>query len=190
MQRITSELDNKSLPRPFSLITAEAEDNPESRTYKCDSCGLVFLSFFGLKIHKSSDRESSGLLSSGVSLKTPSSPTSQIVTNSCSQVVKQEETPKPCTTEVLFCKDCKKEFKTFKGLQQHIGKVHEVENKQAYCHICLKKFRHKHAVKFHINQVHDKTTRISCEFCKKSLYNKYLLDEHMKRCPVKADYYQ
>ncbi|CAG9318696.1 unnamed protein product [Blepharisma stoltei] len=190
MQRLAAELDTTILPRPFFLITTELDGNPPSKTYKCDSCDLSFQSFFALKIHKYSDQESSSLLSSGVSLKTPTSPISAPTKCSFNQILGQEEIIKTNKIEAFQCTECKKEFKNSKGLQQHVGKVHDLDNKQAHCHICLKKFRHKHAVKFHISQVHEKTTRISCEYCKKTLYNKYLLEDHAIRCPMKTELYQ
>lgn len=78
------------------------------------------------------------------------------------------------------CDKCPSQFKSQRGLRQHIGKVHTVEEKSISCSECSKKFKHKHAVKFHVKQVHDKATRVNCFECGKECYNKYTLQTHVK----------
>mmetsp|Transcript_23357 Transcript_23357/g.23100 ORF Transcript_23357/g.23100 Transcript_23357/m.23100 type:complete len:114 (+) Transcript_23357:380-721(+) len=95
--------------------------------------------------------------------------------------------PTPNDLGSMHCHLCNKDFISPKGLQQHIGKVHNQEGKNAKCPICNKEFKHKHAVKFHMIQVHDKSTRISCIYCQKILYNKYLLDIHIGKCLMREN---
>lgn len=85
------------------------------------------------------------------------------------------------------CEFCNKDFASFKGVQQHIGKIHEMRPRDVRCEVCLKAFKHKHALKFHKIQVHDKSTRVSCEKCKKQFYNKYLLASHGIACVAKIE---
>ena len=78
------------------------------------------------------------------------------------------------------CDKCPGQFKSQRGLKQHIGKVHTAAEKSVTCSECPKKFKHKHAVKFHMKQVHDKATRVNCFECGKECYNKYSLQAHVK----------
>lgn len=190
MQRLISCNTNSRLPRPFFLITVDECTTQSSKIHDCDCCDLQFFSPLELKIHKYSDEDSNGIFSSGVSLNTHNSGFSTLMnkTNNHLEIDENKLEEKPIE-EVYGCKKCSKKFLNFKGLQQHLGKIHDEESKNSVCHICSKKFRHKHAVKFHISQVHEKATRITCSYCQKSLYNKYLLDSHVKRCRIKLGYY-
>ena len=76
------------------------------------------------------------------------------------------------------CSHCVRQFASFKGLQQHIGKKHNQRKKYSKCPQCEKKFRDKYAVRFHLRQVHDKVTRVVCGDCGLELYNKYALKTH------------
>jgi hypothetical protein len=46
--------------------------------------------------------------------------------------------------------------------------------------VCEKLFHNKYGVKFHVKQVHEKSTRVQCPVCSKDLYNKYMLEKHLK----------
>lgn len=73
-------------------------------------------------------------------------------------------------------------FTSYKGMRQHLGKVHETKNKPSKCPKCNSSFRHKYALRFHIKQVHEKSTRATCPNCSKVMYNKYLVIKHLQRC--------
>lgn len=99
------------------------------------------------------------------------------------------DTPKSvdsCSTteseaEEFECPTCCKHFKGHKGLQQHIGKAHSDKVGGAVCNICHKTFRHQHALTFHDRQVHQKITRVNCGICGMSVYNKYMLENHIRK---------
>mmetsp|Transcript_3105 Transcript_3105/g.2820 ORF Transcript_3105/g.2820 Transcript_3105/m.2820 type:complete len:131 (+) Transcript_3105:186-578(+) len=80
------------------------------------------------------------------------------------------------------CTICSKKFTTYKGLKQHVGKMHEGSPKEIKCDCCDRSFKHKYALKFHMDQVHQKVTRVSCEHCEKEFYNKYRLETHQRYC--------
>lgn len=81
---------------------------------------------------------------------------------------------------LVECKDCSLYFKSNKGLQQHIGKIHHKRKKRARCKLCDKLFKNKYAVRFHVSQVHQKSTKVECEYCGKMIYNKYQLVIHVE----------
>lgn len=78
------------------------------------------------------------------------------------------------------CPICSQAFVSFKGMKQHLGKVHPTTVKAVLCNFCTKEFKNKYALQFHIKQVHEKQTRVLCTVCGKQLYNKYILKKHMK----------
>ena len=89
----------------------------------------------------------------------------------------------PCKKKELAkrtCPHCSASFRSPKGLNQHIGKVHDSSSKESLCPFCSKRFKTKYAVKFHVNQVHEQKTRVKCPICERSLYNKYALKEHLR----------
>lgn len=92
------------------------------------------------------------------------------------------ESNKVLNQVAIECRYCGVPFASIKGMKQHIGKIHLTKRKNARCPQCPKRFRHKYAVRFHVNQVHAKTTRVTCELCGKQIYNKYILQDHMKIC--------
>jgi hypothetical protein len=77
------------------------------------------------------------------------------------------------------CPHCPMTFNNLKGLNQHIGKVHDESSKNCVCSLCNKTFKTKYAVKFHVLQVHEKSTKVRCPLCPKTLYNKYMLKKHI-----------
>ena len=76
------------------------------------------------------------------------------------------------------CPTCGKAFKNKQGLNKHFGKAHGGDLKTHPCPLCEKMFKHKHAVQFHLAQVHYQSTRIECDHCDKTFYNKYELKKH------------
>lgn len=78
------------------------------------------------------------------------------------------------------CDECQVQFKSFRGLRQHMGRVHSAEEKKVVCEECHKTFKHKYAVKFHVQQVHERSSRVNCEECGKEFSNKYILQTHVK----------
>lgn len=99
--------------------------------------------------------------------------------------------PQPLASQILsvqtgshkyICEYCQSGFITYKGMKQHVGKIHLTKNKNVKCSHCPSKFKHKYALKFHIQQVHESSTRVRCPNCWKILYNKYSLKKHLESC--------
>ena len=82
-----------------------------------------------------------------------------------------------------LCKICKQTFATYRGMRQHMGKIHSA-TKKVKCKFCCKKFKDNYAVKYHRKQVHDKVTQVQCQYCEKVLYNQYSLKKHLELCTV------
>ena len=80
-----------------------------------------------------------------------------------------------------LCKICKQTFATYRGMRQHMGKIHSA-TKKVKCKFCSKKFKDNYAVKYHRKQVHDKVTQVQCNFCGKVLYNQYSYKKHLELC--------
>lgn len=78
------------------------------------------------------------------------------------------------------CSICSQPCAGYKGMRQHIAKAHSNISKSVGCPTCGKCFKHKNAVKFHQRQVHDKSTRVECPVCHKEIYNKYMLQKHLR----------
>jgi uncharacterized Zn-finger protein len=70
-------------------------------------------------------------------------------------------------------------------MKQHRAKVHVHIHKSELCPECGREFKDKHSVRFHINQVHKKSTRVTCPYCNKVAYNKYILVKHLKNQHLK-----
>lgn len=83
-----------------------------------------------------------------------------------------EPTPRTVRNKVK-CPQCSAELVSFKGMKQHIAKMHDRTQKNVPCSLCNKYFMHKYALEFHIKQVHEKSTRVKCQVCLKVFYNKY-----------------
>ena len=79
------------------------------------------------------------------------------------------------------CPVCHVQFKSFKGMRQHVGKVHERRYRDKKCKDCGAKFKSKYALRFHVRQVHEGTDRTPCPLCEKVLYNKYRLKHHLAK---------
>lgn len=95
---------------------------------------------------------------------------------------KSSENPSNPAEKSTICKICKKNCATYRGMRQHMGKVHSV-TKKIKCKHCNKKFKDNYAVKYHRRQVHEKLTQIQCEKCQKVLYNQYCFRKHEAACP-------
>jgi uncharacterized Zn-finger protein len=80
-----------------------------------------------------------------------------------------------------LCKICNQIFATYRGMRQHMGKIHS-STKKVKCKFCHKRFKDNYAVKYHRKQVHDKVTQVSCHLCEKVLYNQYSLKKHLELC--------
>ena len=83
---------------------------------------------------------------------------------------------------VFSCDYCCASFISYKGMKQHVGKVHLGQKKLVKCTNCGCRFKHKYALKCHMKQVHEKSTRVECQVCHKVLYNKYYLKKHTECC--------
>lgn len=81
----------------------------------------------------------------------------------------------------IACLGCDCKFLTLNRMKQHFGKKHVV-SRPYKCLICLKKFRNVHACRIHKQQVHFHTARKVCEFCGKSVFNKFSLKRHLSTC--------
>jgi len=163
----------------FSLPKVRVPDLTESsHGIPCSSCKLFFASEFQLNIHKALDRAE-------VDAR-------YLLELSCQKAASKKlkvENVKPCGEKVRSgftckyqCQYCVSQFQTFKGLKQHLGKVHDKTRRNAKCPVCAKRFKHKYAVKFHVRQVHERATETECQRCGKHLYNKYVLQSHLKTC--------
>ena len=84
----------------------------------------------------------------------------------------------------ISCPNCESVFSSYKGMRQHYGKIHKL-NQKAKCKICNKRFKDNYAVKFHKKQVHDKSTQIKCVLCEKLSYNRYTHKAHFKKCSLR-----
>lgn len=82
---------------------------------------------------------------------------------------------------VFNCSECTLQFSTFRGMKQHMGKIHD-KKKNLPCDICGKLFKDKYAIKFHQVHVHDKSQKVKCENCSLLCYTKYVYKEHLKKC--------
>ncbi|CAG9317445.1 unnamed protein product [Blepharisma stoltei] len=157
------------LPHPISLILVKSTRTRNS--IPCTTCGMLFKLKSDLVLHRFSNQE--------VMM-------SKDIAKTCSKLVEKEESDLELSDDEegkeFFCKECNIEFKSRKGMRQHMGKVHDTKYKHSRCSICKKKFRNKYAVKFHWKQVHEKSTRAKCEKCGRVFYNKYLLINHSEKC--------
>lgn len=84
-------------------------------------------------------------------------------------------------TREFVCSMCNSTFRNYKGMRQHIGKVHMTQVSHCICSACGKTYKHKYALKFHKIQVHERATRVTCPYCVKTLYNKYMLGRHIEK---------
>lgn len=91
-----------------------------------------------------------------------------------------------------YCHKCKKAYKNFQTLKNHIKYVHKTYGQKNHCKLCPAKFKHLSVLKQHVDEIHHKKISFTCEVCKKEFarrnqYNRHMLchqDEsrHLK-CP-------
>ncbi|CAG9318080.1 unnamed protein product [Blepharisma stoltei] len=177
--------ETSHLPKPFYL-NAEDIFEAESSEFRCGNCSLQFSSLLELSIHQYSDKNHEGMVDSGILFLTAYNINVQLY-NDASQLLMSRCDPQANIGDEYCCKYCNKNFVSFKGIQQHIGKMHQISPREVKCDICLKSFKNKNALKFHHHQVHEKSTRVLCEFCHKLFYNKYALAAHINTCIGKKE---
>ena len=85
------------------------------------------------------------------------------------------------TDGINKCVHCSEEFKSVKGLEIHINKIHSSEPRIFACKECQKSFKSKHLLKAHVKQVHQKSLRILCQKCQKFFSSKFSLSKHSKK---------
>lgn len=164
-----SQAEDNFLPPPISLILVKSTRTRNS--IPCKTCGLLFKLKSDLLLHRSSNTPIN------VEVKP------RIIRPKFLEGEQME--PKTIDNEEetdFFCNECDIEFKSKKGMRQHMGKVHDTKYKHSRCKVCKKKFRNKYAVRFHSKQVHEKSTRAECSKCGRVFYNKYLLIKHSRMC--------
>lgn len=84
------------------------------------------------------------------------------------------------------CILCSREFKSYKGMKQHMGKKHRIhnieKNKQPKCEICSKEFKSYKGMKQHFGKKHNiKNKETICEICSKMFVNIHALNLHTKQ---------
>ncbi|CAG9318534.1 unnamed protein product [Blepharisma stoltei] len=160
------------LPAPKEILCSQ---NPESE-FKCSYCNTSFLTSDDLLHHNSVYEYSVTSIPTGIETPIPV------------KIFSNVEKPTLITgseIKAIECHECLRLFSSEKGLNQHVGKVHNFNRRSVKCHLCIKKFREGSALKFHIRQVHDKTTRVKCDDCQKVFYSKYVLLKHRNKCLMK-----
>lgn len=98
--------------------------------------------------------------------------------------IHEEPTPSLPSAQENQCELCNQVFSTYRGMRQHIGKVHS-SNRKVKCKYCSKKFKDNYAVKYHRKQVHEKSTQVECFLCGKILYNQFNYKKHLTACQEK-----
>ena len=153
-----------------------------SAVFRCEMCGEQFPSASSLRDHMVAEYgiepELQDFLDISLGIDSFSEPGTPGSVDSASTVATELDRP----SVVLQCPKCKKECRNYKGLRQHLAKIHQNRKKPVSCEECGKGFKHKHALKFHIRQVHEKATRVTCDRCGKAVYNKYMLKKHSLTC--------
>jgi DNA-directed RNA polymerase subunit RPC12/RpoP len=82
---------------------------------------------------------------------------------------------------IYKCTRCSLKFSTFRGMKQHLGKIHE-KKKNIPCLVCGKLFKDKYAIKFHNQHVHEVSQKVRCEKCSFLCYTKYVYQSHILKC--------
>ena len=143
-------------------------DHEISTDLQCEGCGFTFASKADLAAHLSSsfalDKFTFEYLLSRLNLTIDQIAVNQKISlcKSSPLVADQEE--------VHACPECKKIFKSNRGMSQHLGKVHKKQASTVACAKCDRLFKTKHALKSHYQQVHEKVNRVRCKECGKYLY--------------------
>ena len=82
--------------------------------------------------------------------------------------------------DVTFkCGDCKKEFATKLGIENHILLTNCEE---IFCSICDKKFKERKSLNQHIKRIHNDKNHYECDKCKKIFRHQSSLYKHNKLC--------
>lgn len=174
-----------SLPYSLRQLTSQTSQTSQSnQEISCQLCGVDFRTNLDLRKHLLSD-----LLHTKVSIE-QAVRSNSLSTNSDSidfPLTASAENPRNVKSiksekESGFrCIICCKTFISYKGMKQHMGKKHNIKNKQSKCEVCEKLFVDKHALKLHVKQVHEQSTRAVCPNCNQIFYNKYTMARHMEK---------
>ena len=93
--------------------------------------------------------------------------------------------------EILICNSCAKEYKSKKGLDYHMKKVHSTcsPGKKIVCPfpLCNKEFYSRYHYKGHMNS-HTNQTLYNCDTCEKHFGYKSNLSAHKKICKNEKQY--
>ncbi|CAG9326185.1 unnamed protein product [Blepharisma stoltei] len=162
---------------PNTFKNSKKASDSIGESFLCEHCMKYFDSAFTLKAHLLNefelDDDSIAFFNMETRINENSESPTSADTHECEKIFKKSE------KVLLNCPNCNKIFKGQKGLNQHLGKIHNRKKRNSICKKCGKTFKHKYALKFHIRQVHDEATRVLCTFCGKEIYNKYMLAKHV-----------
>lgn len=78
-----------------------------------------------------------------------------------------------------YCQQCRKTYKNFQTLRNHIKYVHKTSGQQNQCKLCPAKFKHKSVLKQHIDEIHNKKISFTCAVCKKGFARRNQYNRHM-----------
>ena len=78
----------------------------------------------------------------------------------------------------LKCEICDKEFKSNKGLKEHINIVHKLM-KEHQCNICQKVFKLQSQLTSHVKIAHENKKYHKCDSCQKSFSTAQVLKIHI-----------
>ncbi|CAG9316890.1 unnamed protein product [Blepharisma stoltei] len=174
----------KPLPKTISLQIIHSDGFQNVFTYTCPRCSLEFATMFDLGLHSFGSYEYTcwrcfnqfpenlGTVKDNECLEEADDQSVHDL-NDNGQVLTGQMTH--------YCDLCQKTFKSDKGFQQHMGKIHSSGYKNSKCNKCKCRFKNKYALKMHKKQVHEKSNRVICEICKKILYDKYHLRVHNEK---------
>lgn len=78
-----------------------------------------------------------------------------------------------------YCQRCRKTYKNFQTLRNHIRYVHKTPGQQNHCKLCPAKFKHMSVLKQHIDEIHNKKISFTCAVCKKEFARRNQYNRHM-----------